>query len=156
MTLSQLAVPSPIGRWVVEGDADGLTKIYQPSEMVGTSLQSASPVVRSAARQLEEYFTGRRRYFDVDLHLTGSAFEQEVWLALSAIPFGEVATYGDIASAVGRPLAYRAVGNANGKNPWPVVVPCHRVVAAHGLGGYGGGLDVKRFLLQLEGVTSPR
>jgi O-6-methylguanine DNA methyltransferase len=80
-------------------------------------------------------------------------FQHEVWSALCDIPFGEVRTYAEVAGAVGRPRAARAVGNANHANPWPIIVPCHRVVAATGLGGYGGGERVKRYLLGLEGVS---
>jgi O-6-methylguanine DNA methyltransferase len=81
-----------------------------------------------------------------------TSFQRDVWAALCDIPYGEVRTYADVAAAVQRPRATRAVGNANHVNPWPIVVPCHRVVAMHGLGGYGGGDTVKRYLLHLEGV----
>ena len=84
--------------------------------------------------------------------MSATAFQHDVWNALNNIPFGEVRTYGDVAAAVGRPAAMRAVGNANHVNPWPIIVPCHRVVAKSGLGGYGGGGEMKRFLLDLEGV----
>ena len=109
--------------------------------------------MKSAAQQLEQYFAGARRHFDVDLHVAGTDFQVDVWLALAAIPFGTVATYQEIAQQVGVPNGYRAVGNANAKNPFPIVVPCHRVVAKSGLGGYAGGLDIKRALLKLEGVS---
>jgi methylated-DNA-[protein]-cysteine S-methyltransferase len=87
--------------------------------------------------------------------VNATAFQHDVWAALLTIPFGEVRTYADIAVAVNRPHATRAVGNANHVNPWPIIVPCHRVVAKAGLGGYGGGEEVKRFLLDLEGVHYP-
>lgn len=154
MALSRIKVPSPVGAFVVEGDEDGLTKIYLPNEKARETLPPAARAVVAAAKQLAEYFAGTRTMFTVDLHATGTEFQQDVWLALAEIPYGEVRSYGEIAAAVGRPQAYRAVGNANGKNPWPVVVPCHRVVASDGLGGYGGGLDVKRYLLRLEGVAA--
>ncbi len=153
MTLSRVAVDSPIGVWVIEGDADGLTRIDLPRRRVSSTTTSISTPVRAAARQIEQYFAGRRQHFEVDLHLEGTPFQQDVWLALTEIPYGEVRSYGDIAGAIGRPHAYRAVGNANSKNPWPIIVPCHRVVASDGIGGYAGGLDVKRFLLHLEGVN---
>jgi methylated-DNA-[protein]-cysteine S-methyltransferase len=152
MALSRVVVTSPVGRWVVEGDADGITQIELPHSGARSSTGPVPRAVSSTAKQLEEYFAGKRRSFEVDLHLTGSAFDQSVWTALTEIPYGEVRTYGEIADAIGKPTAYRAVGNANGRNPWPIIVPCHRVVASSGLGGYAGGLDVKRYLLGLEGA----
>lgn len=103
--------------------------------------------------QLSAYFRGELREFAVPLDLWGTDFQKQVWQALCKIPYGETRTYRDIAAAVGNPKACRAVGNANGKNPIPIIVPCHRVVAAGGkLGGYSGGLDKKEFLLKLEGI----
>ncbi len=108
---------------------------------------AASPV----AEQLREYFAGERERFDVPLAARGTEFQRRVWEALRAIPYGETASYGQIARAVGRPAASRAVGAANGRNPISIVVPCHRVVGAGGaLTGYGGGLDRKARLLDLE------
>ena len=153
MTQSRLAVRGAGGAWTVEGDNDGLTKIYLPHERVRATTTSVSPLVKRAAKQLEQYFAGSRRQFDVDLHVAGTDFQVDVWLALAAIPFGTIATYQEIAREVGVPNGYRAVGNANAKNPFPIVFPCHRVVAKSGLGGYAGGLDVKRALLLLEGVS---
>jgi len=153
MTQSRLAVRGAGGTWTVEGDGDGLTKIYLPHERVRATTTSVSPLVKRAAKQLEQYFAGSRRQFDADLHVAGTDFQVDVWLALAAIPFGTVVTYQEIAREVGVPNGYRAVGNANAKNPFPIVVPCHRVVAKSGLGGYAGGLDVKRALLMLEGVS---
>jgi methylated-DNA-[protein]-cysteine S-methyltransferase len=102
---------------------------------------------------LEEYFAGARRSFRVTLgHVDATDFQRDVWRALLAIPYGEVRTYGEVAEIVGRPRASRAVGNANHVNSFPVVIPCHRVVSSNGLGGYGGGEDVKRYLLTLEGM----
>jgi methylated-DNA-[protein]-cysteine S-methyltransferase len=109
--------------------------------------------VAKAAKQLAEYFAGTRRSFDLPLaDVKATDFQRDVWAALVAIPYGEVRTYGDVAIGVDRPRASRAVGNANHVNPFPIVVPCHRVVASTGLGGYGGGEGVKRFLLEIEGV----
>lgn len=106
---------------------------------------------RRVARELREYAAGRRRRFTFRVEAMGTAFERQVWRELRRIPYGETATYGEIARRVGRPGAARAVGAANGRNPIPIVVPCHRVVAAGGkLGGYGGGLALKRRLLDLE------
>ena len=106
---------------------------------------------REAATQLLEYLQGGRRSFDLALDLRGTPFQRAVWRALLAIPYGETASYVDVARAVGQPSATRAVGAANGANPLPLVVPCHRVIAASGeLGGYGGGLELKARLLAME------
>jgi epoxyqueuosine reductase len=105
--------------------------------------------------ELEEYFAGRRREFTFSLDLRGTDFQLACWLALLAIPYGETRTYADIARAVSKPNAFRAVGMANNRNPIAVVVPCHRVIASDGtLCGYGGGLEVKRTLLELEGALT--
>ena len=105
--------------------------------------------------QLPEYLAGRRDSFDLPLDLLGTPFQQRCWRALLQIPFGETRTYAELARAIGMaPGAARAVGQANGANPVPLIVPCHRVVASAGLGGYAGGLDLKRRLLELEGVTA--
>ena len=108
-----------------------------------------------AARQLAEYFNGRRRTFDLPLAPQASAFQRKVLEALQAIPYGETRTYKDIAAAIGRPKAVRAVGAANANNPIPIIIPCHRVVGSDGsLTGFGGGLDAKRMLLRLEAETA--
>lgn len=113
--------------------------------------------MRSYVRELEEYFGGERRKFDFALDLRGTEFQLACWRALLAIPYGETRTYADIARAVGRPQGFRAVGMANNRNPIAIVVPCHRVIASDGtLCGYGGGLEVKRKLLELEGALSGR
>ena len=112
-----------------------------------------TPLLREAEGQLIAYFEGRLRTFDLPVDLRGTPFQQAVWRALRDIPFGETRSYGEIARAVGNPRASRAVGMANNRNPISIIVPCHRVIGADGsLTGYGGGLDVKRFLLRLEGV----
>jgi len=106
-----------------------------------------------AARQIEEYFDGRRRVFDLTLDLRGSPFQKAVWAHVERVPYGRTASYSEIALLVGRPKAFRAVGAANGANPIPLVIPCHRIVGASGsLTGYGGGLSCKRWLLIHEGV----
>lgn len=108
-------------------------------------------------RELEEYFAGKRREFSFALDLRGTGFQTACWRALLAIPYGETRTYADIARAVGRPQGFRAVGMANNRNPVAIVVPCHRVIASDGtLCGYGGGLETKRKLLELEGAVSGR
>ncbi len=115
----------------------------------------ASRLEHQIHRELRQYFDGERTEFTFPVRLEGSEFDVVVWNALREIPYGETRTYGDIARRIGRPTAARAVGAANGRNPVPIVVPCHRVVAAGGkLGGFGGGLELKRRLLLLEGARS--
>ena len=109
------------------------------------------PVLEEAERQLRAYFAGERREFDLPLDFHGTEFQRQVWHALLAIPFGETRSYRDIAVQLGRPTATRAVGAANGRNPIPIVAPCHRVIGTNGsLTGFGGGLENKAFLLDLE------
>ena len=144
-------VASPVGRWGVEGTDRVITRVWMPSEHPRATRGATLAAVADGARQLAEYFNGRRRTFAVTLDDAPSTdFQRDVWRALTAIAYGETRTYGDVALEVGRPLAARAVGQANHANPWAIIVPCHRVVAAAGLGGYGGGLEVKAYLLDLE------
>ena len=143
-------IGSPVGDLTLTEEEGALTGLYfgrlsRPGEAGPTAL------LEEAARQLREYFAGQRREFDLPLCLRGTAFQMQVWQALQAIPYGEVRTYGEIARAIGKPKACRAVGMANHKNPISIIVPCHRVVGADGsLTGYGGGLAAKEFLLALE------
>ena len=154
MDISYAAVDSPVGTWTVAGTDRGVSRIHMPHETPPPPSTRAALPVRRAARQLQEYFARSRTVFDVELiEDTATEFQRDVWRALSSLPYASVATYTQVAHMVGRPRAQRAIGNANHANPWPVIVPCHRVVARHGLGGYGGGTDVKRFLLELEGVA---
>jgi len=119
---------------------------------IGPMVIGDAPLLDRAERQLREYFAGARRGFDVPLDAPGSAFQERVWAELSRIPYGETIAYRELARRVDAPQAPRAVGRANGSNRLAVIVPCHRVIAAGGgLGGYGGGLPAKRFLLELEG-----
>jgi methylated-DNA-[protein]-cysteine S-methyltransferase len=146
-------VKSPVGVWSVVGSEEGVTHIHLPQDELTASRGTAPAPVADVAQQLKEYFAGTRRNFKVKLVAPpATAFQSDVWDALRKIPYGQVRTYGEVADAVGRPRAHRAVGNANHTNPWPIVVPCHRVVSTGGLGGYGGGDHVKRYLLGLEGV----
>jgi O-6-methylguanine DNA methyltransferase len=124
-------------------------------EQKGFTFESAARLMRPYVNELEEYFAGERRDFTFPLDLRGTDFQRSCWRALLAIPYGETRSYGDIARAVSKPNAFRAVGMANNRNPIAIVVPCHRVIASDGtLCGYGGGLDVKRRLLELEGALS--
>jgi methylated-DNA-[protein]-cysteine S-methyltransferase len=148
----------PLGGLWITADEEAITEISwvpvgTPDDLVET------PLLREAARQLEEYFAGRRTEFDLPLRAVGTPFRQRVWEALRAIPYGETRTYGDIAHACVSDLAgargdarawARAVGGACHNNPLSIVVPCHRVVGTSGLTGYAGGLDKKKFLLELE------
>ncbi len=111
------------------------------------------PVLRQAAQEMLDYMAGKRRVFSVPFELDGTEFQCKVWAELFKIPFGEVRSYADIAVAIGQPKAVRAVGAANGKNPLPLIVPCHRVIGSDGsLAGYSAGIDVKRALLAIEGI----
>jgi methylated-DNA-[protein]-cysteine S-methyltransferase len=152
-----LHLDTPIGTLVVESDGEAITYIELPDGKTKKTRSRSGQmpgVVRDAAKQLEEYFAGKRTEFDLPLKLDGTDFQREVWLALGEIPYGKTISYAELASMVGRPTAFRAVGQANGKNPVPIVLPCHRVIATGGgIGGYGGGLDMKRRLLAIEGVT---
>jgi methylated-DNA-[protein]-cysteine S-methyltransferase len=158
MTTNTLTVPyeAPIGRLVLECDGDVLVGIWLPNERrnVRNDADDMPPVLKETASQLDEYFAGERTDFDLPMELDGTDFQREVWNELSRIPYGETISYGELARRVGRPSAPRAVGQANGRNPIPVIVPCHRVLASNGIGGYGGGLKVKRQLLAVEGVTA--
>jgi O-6-methylguanine DNA methyltransferase len=127
----------------------------QRAESKGLRFEESTNAMRAYVLELEEYFAGQRREFSFALDLRGTDFQRACWQALLAIPYGETRSYADIARAVGRPQGFRAVGMANNRNPVAIVVPCHRVIASDGtLCGYGGGLDVKRKLLELEGALS--
>jgi methylated-DNA-[protein]-cysteine S-methyltransferase len=146
-------VPSPVGPWGIEGEDGLITAILLPHQHRDPSIGVTPRFLSLAVTQLMEYFEGQRHVFDVPLApVAATPFQHAVWAALAAIPYGEVRTYRDVADAVGRPRAFRAVGNANHVNPCPAIVPCHRVVAQDGLGGYGGGDEAKRYLLAIEGV----
>jgi len=141
---------SPIGIIEIIGKRDGLTSITFARRRSGHSTQPAA-WVKACVRQLDEYFTGKRRRFSLSLYLEGTDFEKKVWTAVSRIPFGQTASYRDIARAVGNGRATRAVGNANRANRFAVVIPCHRVIGSDGsLVGYGGGLWRKKWLLAHE------
>ncbi|MDP6355933.1 MAG: methylated-DNA--[protein]-cysteine S-methyltransferase [Planctomycetota bacterium] len=124
------------------------------SQFAGFGISRKDECLPDVLNQLEEYFEGERQRFNISLDfVTGTSFQHQVWLNLMEIPFGETRSYKWLASQMGRPHAFRAVGNANGRNPIPVIVPCHRVINSSGaLGGYSGGLDLKRKLLAIEGV----
>jgi len=113
--------------------------------------KAETPLIKKAAEQLDEYFNGQRKVFDLPLKLNGTKFQIDVWKALQKIPFGKTRSYGEIARAIKNPKAVRAVGMANNRNPIVIIVPCHRVIGHDGsLTGYGGGLELKRKLLEME------
>jgi len=146
---------SPIGLLRLTAEDGRLTSIQFPNQHGArrAHYRDDDPVLENCARQLTEYFAGKRRTFDLPLSADGTAFQREVWAALGAIPYGEVRSYSDIAHAIKREKAVRAVGAANGRNPLPIVVPCHRVIGTNGtLTGFAGGLDAKKTLLELEGA----
>jgi len=147
---------TPVGRLTLAASEGGLTAILWPGEQATGRACAAHPLLDEARRQLDAYFAGTRRQFDLPLAPRGTPFQQQVWNALAAIPFAETRSYAAIARAIGRPAAIRAVGAANGRNPISIVVPCHRVVGTDGsLTGFAGGLAAKRFLLVHEGVIAP-
>ena len=158
MTTPTFTMPmdTPVGHLVLESDGDVLIGIWLPSQATTTrgDGHDAPPVLKDTATQLEEYFAGERTGFTVPMELDGTPFQKDVWAELTRIPYGATISYGELARRVGRPKGPRAVGQANGKNPIPIIVPCHRVLASTGIGGYGGGLPMKRTLLAVEGVTA--
>ena len=144
-------VASPVGELLVSADDDGLTGIEFAPHRTPAG-QRDDDAFGDVAKQLEEYFAGTRRQFDVTLAPRGTVFQRSVWSAIAAVPYGETVSYGSIARALGTPSGSRAVGAATGRNPIVIVIPCHRVVGADGsLTGFGGGLDRKTLLLDLEG-----
>jgi methylated-DNA-[protein]-cysteine S-methyltransferase len=150
--LTMMTIDSPLGPLRLFADGDELTGLYLPNQPAPEGAREArTPVLALAAAQLAEYFAGERRDFDVPLAPRGTGFQQRVWRELGKIPYGETRSYGDLARAIDRPSASRAVGAANGKNPISILVPCHRVIAGSGaLTGYAGGIDAKRWLLAHE------
>ena len=156
--LTHTVVDSPIGPLLLIADGDALREIrFDDEDVPAGSTAARTGVLAEAADQLAAYAAGTRRTFDLLVRpALGGAFERQVWAAVARIPFGATTTYGAIARQLGAPTAARAVGAANGRNPLPIVVPCHRVVGANGrLTGYAGGLDAKRTLLEHEGALLP-
>ena len=150
---------TPIGDLLLAGDEEGLGLIGFPKGRMRRDPEpdwifNEKPFVKTR-KQLDEYFAGERKVFDLPLHLTGTDFQVRVLEELQRIPYGKTASYGDIAKRIGRPRAMRAVGAANGRNPIPIIIPCHRVIGSTGdLTGFGGGLDTKAALLRLEAEHS--
>lgn len=152
-------VASPLGELKVVAGERGLVAVLWPNDdpqrvALGAMTESRNhPVLVKVEKQLQDYFAGVRKAFDVPLDFRGTDFQKQVWGALLTIPFGETRSYGEIAKQIGNPKAMRAVGAANGKNPVSILAPCHRVVGADGaLTGFAGGMEAKAYLLKLEGV----
>jgi methylated-DNA-[protein]-cysteine S-methyltransferase len=146
---------SPIGSLLLVGDGHALHGLYMQDgrrpKPIAPDWQPSMSCFSDVRAQLHEYFAGERTVFDLALVMDGTPFERRVWTALTEIPYGETLSYGELARRLGQPSAARAVGLANGRNPISVIVPCHRVIGANGtLTGYGGGLERKRILLELE------
>jgi len=147
--------PSPVGELLLAGDGDALCVVAFPSEKrparLKTEWERQDAAFSEVVDQLDAYFSGDLTHFDLPLRPSGTVFQQQVYGALQEIPYGATTTYGAIARKIGRPRAVRAVGAANGRNPIPIIIPCHRVIGADGsLTGFGGGLEIKKFLLDLE------
>jgi methylated-DNA-[protein]-cysteine S-methyltransferase len=152
--LTTTTIESPLGRLRLVARDDELAGVYLPEQNAPPATPGATPILEHAAAQLAEYFAGALRTFDLAalaIAPRGSGFQERVWRALLDIPYGTTITYGELARAIGRPAASRAVGAANGQNPISIIVPCHRVIAASGaLTGYAGGLAAKHWLLAHE------
>lgn len=145
-----IKAPPPIQFIAIHSDGKVITEVK-----LGARVHSDAqlpPVLEKAVVQFKEYFAGKRQNFDLPLQLNGTPFQTRVWKALQKLKFGESATYQTLAQRVGNPNSARAVGNALGKNPIPLIVPCHRIVSSNGIGGFTGGLPIKRYLLSKEGV----
>jgi methylated-DNA-[protein]-cysteine S-methyltransferase len=150
---------SPIGPLLLVSGPAGLMEIRFTPEgetpAPAPEWQHNSGICEDVIRQLQEYFAGQRQVFDLPLDPHGTPFQRQVWAALQSIPYGETISYAELARRIGKTSAVRAVGAANGQNPLPIVIPCHRVIGSDGsLTGYGGGLPIKRFLLDLERQTA--
>ena len=151
-------IDSPVGPLLLAADDAGLRLIEfhsprHPMSRLHDWSEGSNEVLDLTRNQLGEYFDGERMDFDLPLAPQGTAFQEQVWRTLATIPYGETISYSQLAQRVGKPSAMRAVGAANGRNPLPIVLPCHRVIGADGsLTGFGGGLPTKQFLLQLEGA----
>ena len=150
--MEQAVIYSPVGPLTLFAEDDSLTALVYGDYGGYDDI----PLFREARRQLDEYFEGQRQDFHLPLRPEGTEFQKKVWQVLCRIPYGQLISYRELAAWVGSPRAFQAVGQANGHNPLPILIPCHRVIAADGtLGGYSGGLERKRFLLHLEGNDLP-
>lgn len=153
---STTLLETPCGQLLLGAESGRLCLCSWLHETVATTITSDADgqLLSEACRQLQEYFAHERQEFQLPLSMHGTPFQQSAWKAMLTIPYGQTISYAEEALRAGRPTALRAIGNANGRNPLAIIVPCHRVIASNGqLGGYSSGLDRKRFLLRLEGVA---
>ena len=151
---ARLTVETPLGTVTLVADEKAVEELRLPVAAPDETVpERRTPLLCRAEKELQESFRGERRIFDLPLAPAGTPFQQRVWQELCRIPYGRTSSYGEIARRIGLPKGPRAIGQANHRNPIPILIPCHRVIAAHGaLGGYGGGLDIKIRLLKLEGT----
>lgn len=159
MTTSWCVIDSPVGKLLLVENDGQLGRVHFDADEASSRLPREqvceSPLLRETQAQLAAYFDGKLKRFDLPLAPVGTAFQQRVWRALCEIPYGETISYAELARLVESPRGFRAVGGANGSNPIALIIPCHRVIATGGgLGGYAGGLDRKRWLLELEGAPA--
>jgi len=149
------AYESPVGKLRIIENGIGITHIEFPEIQKNIiAEEKETPLLTKTIKQLAEYFAGKRKDFDIPLHLNGTVFQMKAWSELRKIPYGETRTYQQIAEATGNRKASRAIGLANNRNPIPFIIPCHRVIGSNGsLTGYAGGLETKKFLLDLEQIT---
>ena len=144
---------SPVGILEIKAGDKAITEVNMLKKEPVKMQTSTNPVIVETCKQLDEYFAGKRQTFDLPLSTKGTPFQQTVWKQLQKIPYGRAISYSRLAQEINNPKACRAVGSANGKNPIPIIIPCHRVIASDGgLGGYTGGLDIKKQLLDLEKI----
>lgn len=148
--VSRMHYKSPIGMLCIEEENNAIISLYLDRDE-DTSSDKETDILKRAISQLEQYFNGKRIEFDLPIKLNGTDFQQKVWTALRTIPYGETCNYKEIAMRIDNPRACRAVGGANNKNPIMIIVPCHRVIGANGsMVGFGAGIEVKEYLLNLE------
>ncbi|MFT7638425.1 MAG: methylated-DNA-[protein]-cysteine S-methyltransferase [Pirellulaceae bacterium] len=153
-------ISSPIGKLLIAGNDDALVELTFSCKLTASQKRAKGTAIRGAVlatvEQLEAYFAGKLKVFELPLQPVGTEFQKRVWSALLKIPYGETTAYGQLAKILGVPKAARAVGAANGRNPIPIIVPCHRVIGSNGkLTGFGGGLPTKQHLLDLEQSQQP-
>jgi methylated-DNA-[protein]-cysteine S-methyltransferase len=154
-------IESPVGKLMLVADVSALTGVYFvghdhiPAASRTWTLDAQNPVLQKTAKQLGEYFAGKRSSFSIPLRLSGTDFQEKIWKEIARIPFGETISYSDLAQRAGAPAAIRAAGTSTGRNPVAIIVPCHRIVEkSGGLGGFAGGLDRKRHLHKLEKIET--
>lgn len=148
-----LVFDTPLGQMALAEESGALTRLFLPGEGIPRLVSRETPLLSKGRDEILAYLWGERRSFDLPLDPMGTPFQQAVWAELRRIPYGETRSYAQVAAGIGKPKAVRAVGQANHRNPLPIFIPCHRVIGASGkLTGYGGGLDLKEKLLELEGA----